>query len=113
MAEVEIVRSLVLEIKKRFDRGEANRVIDLIESTKDHPHKGKPLGPVGGLLIKEVRYRDFRFYFLVDAEKLKFFDEAALADLLLRLVRMSDKKTQARVIEEIRQVLLRIGPAGF
>jgi hypothetical protein len=41
MAKVEIVRSLVLEIKKKFSRAEANSILDLIESAGNNPKKGK------------------------------------------------------------------------
>jgi hypothetical protein len=40
-------------------------------------------------------------------------DEAALTDLLLKFVRMSDKKHQQETIEEIKTILRTIGPGGF
>jgi hypothetical protein len=40
-------------------------------------------------------------------------DDVHLTDLLLTFVRMSDKKTQQTVIEEIKQVLRTIGASGF
>lgn len=112
MAKVEIVRSLFEEIQKKF-RGESHQVIDLIESLEKNPKKGKALGSVGGMVIKEVRYKSFRFYFIADGYKLKFFDEQSLTDLLIRFVRMSDKKEQQKTIEEIKKILLNLGPFGF
>jgi len=112
MAKVEIVRSLFEEIQKRF-KGEAHKVIDLMESLENNPLKGKSLGSVGGMVIKEIRYKSFRFYFIADGYKLKFFDEQSLADMLLRFVRMSDKKDQQQTINEIRKILLNFGPKGF
>ena len=61
MAKVEIVRSLLDEIQKKF-KGESHEIIDLLESLEDSPHKGKPLGTVGGIVIKELKYKNFRFY---------------------------------------------------
>jgi hypothetical protein len=113
MVKVEILTSLVLDIKKKFSKSEANKIIDLMYTLEDNPRKGKPLGTVGGILIKELKYRSFRFYFLVDGFKLKLFSEEELTDLLLRFVRMSDKKHQQETIEEIRAILLKIGPRGF
>lgn len=113
MVRIEIIKSLVLEIKKRFDRPEANKIIDLIESLKESPNKGKTLGTVGGIIIKELKYKNFRFYFITDGFKLKFLREEDLVDLLLRFVRMSDKKHQQKTIDEIRCILRTIGPEGF
>jgi len=113
MATVQIVASLVEEIKKKFSKQEANKVLDLIESTETNPKKGKLLGSVGGIVIKELKYKKFRFYFIADGFTLKYFDEESLTDVLLRFVRMSDKKQQAQTIEEIKSVLRKIGPQGF
>ncbi len=112
MAKVEIVRSLFEEIQKKLKDG-AHEVIDLIETLKDSPHKGKTLGQVGGIVIKELKYKNFRFYFITDGYKLKVMDEAKLVDLLIRFVRMSDKKSQQKTIDEIREILINLGPEGF
>jgi len=112
MAKVEIVRSLLEEIQKKF-KGESHEIIDLLETLETNPQKGKPLGNIGGMTIKELKYKNFRFYFITDGYKLKVFDEATLNNLLIRFVRMSDKKDQQKVIEEIRNILLKIGSEGF
>ena len=64
MAKIEIIQSLFKEIKKKF-KGEAHKVLDLLESLEDNPHKGKFLGNVGGFIIKEIKYKSFRLYFIV------------------------------------------------
>ncbi|MEK6850772.1 MAG: hypothetical protein AABX85_04310 [Nanoarchaeota archaeon] len=112
MAKVEIVRSLFDEIQKKF-KGEAHEVIDLIETLENNPKKGKLLGQVGGVVIKELKYKNFRFYFITDGFKLKLMDESKLVDLLIRFVRMSDKKDQQETINEIRKILLNFGHEGF
>jgi hypothetical protein len=112
MAKVEIVHSLFEEIQKQF-KGESHEIIDLMESLENNPHKGKALGHVAGIVIKELKYKNFRFYFIAEGYKLKFFDEKSLVDLLIRFVRMSDKKDQQKTIEEIRKILLNFGPEGF
>ena len=113
MIRVEIVESLVLEIKKKFDNFEANKILDLFLTVEDNPAKGKILASIGGILIKELKYKGFRFYFLADGYKLKFFSEKELVDVLLRFVRMSDKKHQQQTIQEIKEILSKIGPAGL
>ena len=108
MAKVEIANSLLAEIEKKF-KGEAHDIVDLLETLEDNPHKGKALG----IVIKELRYKSFRFYFITDGEKLKVFDNDKLVDLLIRFVRMSDKKDQQKVIDEIKHILRTIGEEGF
>ena len=112
MAKVEIARSLFEEIKSQF-KGESHQIIDLIESLEQNPHKGKPLASVGGILIKELKYKNFRFYFLVEGFKLKCLSEKELIDLLIRFVRMSNKNYQQKTIDEIKNILRTIGPKGF
>ena len=93
MAKVEITETLYLEIEKKFKQ-EGHKVIDFLETLENHPKKGKALGIVGNILIKEIKYKSFRFYFIGDGYKLKCFTEEQLVDELLRFVRMSDKKHQ-------------------
>ncbi len=112
MAKVKIVDSLAREIKKKF-KGESHKITDLLESLEENPCKGKLLGNVAGIVIKELKYKKFRFYFLVDGFKLKVLSKEELTDLLMKFVRMSDKKSQQKTINEIREILLKIGAGGF
>ena len=112
MAKVEIIESLYAEINKKFKQ-KTIEVLEHIKSLEENPHKGKPLGTVAGILIKELKYENFRFYFIVDGYKLRCYDKDKLMDLLLRFVRMSDKKQQQQTIEEIKHILRIIGPSGF
>jgi len=43
---------LFQEIQKKF-KGEAHRVIDLLETLEENPKKGKELGNIGGIVIKD------------------------------------------------------------
>ncbi len=112
MAKVEIINSLFQEIQKKF-KGESHKIIDLLESLEENPKKGKELGNVGGIIIKEIRYKNFRFYFFTDGFKLRCLDENKLIDLLIKFVRMSNKKHQQKTIEEIKKILRVIGVKGF
>lgn len=112
MAKVEIVNSLAKEIKKKF-KGESHKVIELLESVGKNPKKGKFIGNVAGIAIKELKYKNFRFYFITNGYKLKVLSESELTNLLLMFVRMSNKNSQQKVINEIREVLLKIGAGGF
>lgn len=112
MAKVEITESLYAEIEKKFKHN-AYEVIDLMQTLEQSSKKGKLLGTVGGIVIKELKYSSFRFYFITDGFKLKCFKEEELVDLLIRFVRMSDKKHQQETINEIKCILVKIGPRGF
>ena len=112
MVQIKIVESLFNEIEKKFKK-EASKIIDLIETLKENPKKGRALGTVGGILIKELKYKNYRFYFVTDGYKLKVLREEDLTDLIMRFVRMSDKKDQQKTINEIRIILKKIGPKGF
>ncbi|MBI2145580.1 hypothetical protein HYU18_04645 [Candidatus Woesearchaeota archaeon] len=112
MAKVEITETLFQEIEKKFKQ-EAVKIIDLMQTLEQLPKKGKLLGTVGGLVIKELKYGSFRFYFITDGFKLKCLKDEELTDLLIRFVRMSSKKQQQETIDEIKQILRVIGPKGF
>lgn len=107
MARVEIVLSLKNDILKKF-KGDSKKVFRLLNSVKDSPLKGRLLCIVNNLAIKELKYKSFRFYFLVDAFKVKFIGVEELQDLLIKFVRMSDKNSQQKVINEIKEFLKKI-----
>jgi hypothetical protein len=112
MAEVIITKTLAEEINKTF-KGESVRVFELIYTLRENPLKGKPVGNISRTVIKEIRYKSFRFYFIADGFKLKVLDEKELKNILIKFVRMSDKKSQQKVIDEIKVILRKIGEAGF
>lgn len=112
MAKVEITKSLFLQIDKKFKQRSVE-VFQHLKSLEDHPQKGKLLGTVGGIVIKELKFEGFRFYFITDGFKLKYANKEEIIDLLLRFVRMSDKKYQQQTINEIKDILRTIGISGF
>ena len=89
------------------------KIIELLMSLKQSPSKGKTLGVAAGLTIKELKYKSFRFYFITDGFKLKCLNEEGIVDLLIKFVRMSDKKTQQKTINEIKKILQILSPSGF
>jgi len=112
MARVIILETLKEEILRKF-KEESKIIFRQMYSLSENPHKGKPLGHVGGIIIKELKYKCFRFYFITDGSKLKIMDQSKLIDLLIRFVRMSNKREQQKTIEEIRKILLKFGMNGF
>jgi len=112
MARVMVSESLKNEILKKFKK-ESKVIFKQMYSLKDNPKKGKLLGNVGGIVIKEIKYKNFRFYFITDGTKLKIMDELKLTDLLIKFVRMSDKKHQQQTINEIKKILVYFGSERF
>ena len=112
MAKVEITDALFKGIGKKF-KGEAHEIIDLMESLEENPKKGKLVGQVSSIVIKELKYKGFRFYFITDGYKLKFLNIQELSDLLIKFVRMSNKKEQQKTINEIKLVLKKFGEEGL
>lgn len=112
MAEVIITSDLEEEINKKF-KSESVKIFKLIYSLKENPKKGRPVGQVSGIVVKELRYEKFRFYFITDGFKVKFLQITELNDLLIKFVRMSDKKAQQKTIEEIKVILRKFGGEGF
>ena len=112
MAKVEITTSLFTQIEKKF-KHRSIEILEQLKSLEQHPQKGKLLGNVGGIVIKELKFEGFRFYFITDGFKLKCANKDELVDLLLRFVRMSDKNYQQQTINEIKHILRTIGTSGF
>ncbi|MEK6960609.1 MAG: hypothetical protein AABX47_05525 [Nanoarchaeota archaeon] len=104
MAKVIITKGLEEEVNKRF-KGQSVEVFELMLTLEDQPKKGKIVGVVGGIIIKELKYGVYRFYFITEGYKVKFLKSDELRDLLIKFVRMSDKDRQEEVISEIKSVL--------
>ena len=112
MAKVEIANSLFIQIEKKFKQRSVE-VLEHLKSLENSPQKGKLLGTVGGIVIKELKFESFRFYFITDGFKLKYSNQNEIMDLLLKFVRMSDKKYQQETIEEIKHILKTMGAGAF
>ncbi len=112
MAKVEITNSLFIQIEKKFKQ-RSIEVLQHLKSLEKYPQKGKALGTVGGIIIKELKFEGFRFYFITDGFKLKYADKDEIINLLLKFVRMSDKNHQQKTIDEIKHILRTIGAGEF
>ncbi len=112
MAKVSIDEILKNKILKKF-KSESKIIFRQMYSLEDNPKKGKVLGSVGGIVIKELKYKSFRFYFITDGYKSKLLDRESLVDVLMRFVRMSDKQNQQETINEIRKILVKFGSGSF
>ena len=70
---------------------------------EENPRKGKFIAQVSGIVVKELKYESYRFYFITDNYKIRFLKIEDLKDLLIKFVRMSDKKTQQKTIDYIKR----------
>ena len=61
MAKIIITSSLEKEINKRL-KHESIKVFELMLSLKDYPKKGKIVGEIGNITIKELKFKKFKFY---------------------------------------------------
>lgn len=104
MAKVEITTTLFKKIKKKF-KAEGHKIIDLLESLEKNPKKGKPIGQIQGILIKEIKYKSFRFYCITDGNRLKIADNSELIDHLIKFIEMSHKNNQQETIEKVKDFL--------
>ena len=112
MVKVIITKALREEIFSRF-KAESEAIFQRMKQLESQPARGKPLGSVGGIVIKELKYQKFRFYFITDGHVLKFGSADELASLLIKFVKMSDKKDQQKTIEIIKNILKSHGFEGF
>ena len=84
-----------------------------MESLEENHLKGKTIGTAEALTIKELKYKSFRFYFVVSGFNLKYLSKEEIENLLIKFIRMSDKKTQQKTINEIKEILRILGSATF
>ncbi|MFH1409538.1 MAG: hypothetical protein ABIH34_06515 [Nanoarchaeota archaeon] len=112
MAKVFITPSLKEEVLKKF-KAVSERIFLIMKSLEQNPHRGKALGHVAEIVIKELKFEKYRFYFITDGRILKFGTEDELASLLIRFIRMSEKKNQQKTIAEIKNILKSFGFDGF
>ncbi len=107
MARVIIDNDLKQTVKKKFKQ-ESKTIFRLMQEFEKSPKKGKHLATINDIAIRELKYKSFRFFCITDAYAIKFLDLQELHNLIIKFVRMSDKKKQQQTIEEIKEALRKI-----
>jgi hypothetical protein len=102
--KVSISPSLEAEIYKKF-KGQSPNIIKFLMSLEENHHKGDFITQIGGVAIKEIKHSGFRFYYVIDNYRLKLFDKGELEELFIKFLKMSSKKTQQKVIDQIKNIL--------
>ncbi len=108
MAKVLITNILRDEIFSKF-KSKSEDIFRRMKQLEDNPNQGKIIGNAGGVAIKELKYEKFRFYCITDGHLLKFGSDDELAGLLIKFVRMSEKKDQQVTISKIKNILNSFG----
>ncbi len=106
--KVEITKELQKEINKKFKK-ESIKIMEYFYSLKETPLKGKTLTQIEGIVLKELKYKSFRFYFICDGEKLKLITIGEVTDIIFKFIKMSKKNDQDKVIGEIKDLLRKLG----
>ncbi len=104
MIKIIILNSLRNEIFKKFKK-DSNKIYTLIDELKSNPNKGKILGHIGNISIRELKYKTFRFYFILDGYKLNLFNKDKLEELLIKFIAMSKKNNQQKTVDGIKSIL--------
>ncbi|MBI2133909.1 hypothetical protein HYU11_04470 [Candidatus Woesearchaeota archaeon] len=112
MAKVLITNLLRDEIFSKF-KSKSEDIFKRMKRLETNPNQGRIIGNVGGVAIKELKYEKFRFYCITDGHVLKFGSDDELAGLLIKFVRMSEKKDQKIIINKIKNILKSFGFDGF
>ena len=103
MARVIITRTLKDRLLNRFG-GEAELILSKMNHLGSSPKSGKHLTTIGSLMLGEIRFRGYRFYYVTDAHKIKFLSVHELEDLIIRFVEYSEKH-QRETIEKLKDML--------
>ncbi len=112
MAKVVITKSLQEEIYSKF-KEKSEDIFLRMKNLETRPSQGKALGHIGGIVIKEIKHEKFRFYFITNGHILKFGSADELARLLIKFVKMSEKKDQRKAIATVKNILKSLGFEGF
>ncbi|MFW6233064.1 MAG: hypothetical protein ACOC3Z_00195 [Nanoarchaeota archaeon] len=112
MAIVFITPLLEEKIHKKFKQ-DSIKIFSSLLNLQTNPKKGKEIGSIGNIIIKELKYKNFRFYFITDKYKIKFLKTDELKDLIIKVIRMSNKNNQQKIIDEIKFILKNLDDNSF
>ena len=105
MVIVAVTLALDKELKKRLNKDEYAQVKKKFQTLKKDPYKGKLLHVLGNVVLKELRWKSFRFYFLTSHNLIKIVAKTDLEKELVKFIRMSKKSDQTKVIKEVLEQL--------
>jgi len=105
MVIVRIDESLIKKLEKRFNKQELKEIKNLFLSLQDNPFQGDLLYAFGNVVLKEKKYKTFRFYFVHSRKILIIKDVEELKDELVRFLEMSKKNNQQKIIKKLKNMI--------
>ncbi len=108
MVSVRIDESLIKKLEKRFNKKELKEIKNLFLSLQDNPFQGDLLYAFGNIILKEKKYKTFRFYFIHSRKILIIKDINQLEDELIRFIEMSKKNNQQKTINKLKEMIKKL-----
>ena len=108
MIKVIIENSLVKKLEKKFNKKELKELKELFLSLQTNPFQGDFLYSFGNFVLKEKKYKSFRFYFLHSKKLLIIKDANQLQEEIIRFIEMSKKNNQQRIINKLKKMMKKI-----
>lgn len=105
MVIVRIDDSLIKKLEKRFNKKELKELKRVFMSLQENPYQGDLIYAFGNFVLKEKKYKTFRFYFLHSRKILIIKDVARLKDEIIRFIEMSKKNNQQKIIDKLKKMM--------
>ena len=86
MVIVRIDDSLVKKLEKKFNKKDLRVLKDMFLSLQDNPFQGKLVYAFGNFVLKEKKFKSFRFYFLHSKKILIIKDLEKLKEEIIRFI---------------------------
>ncbi len=110
MVHIIVTKKLEKEIIKHLSKKEADNAFLFMASLEENLFRGDLLTSVGSVILKELKYKNFRFYFIHSANLFKLLSEEELKQELLKFVAMSRKgKEQQQIIDRVKREIKSFG----
>ncbi|MGM5485431.1 MAG: hypothetical protein ACQEP1_06190 [Nanobdellota archaeon] len=109
MVIVRIDKELVKKLEKKFKSKDLKEIKKLFYSLQENPFQGDHIYTFGTIVLKEKRYKTFRFYFIHSRKLLMVKDPERLKDEIIRFIEMSKKNNQQKVIDKLKEMLRKLG----
>ena len=105
MVIVRIDNELVKKLEKKFNKKELKELKTQFTSLTENPFQGDLIGSFGNFVLKEKKYKTFRFYFIHSHKILIIKDLEEIKDEIIRFIEMSKKNNQQQVIDKLKKLL--------
>ncbi len=108
MVKVIIEQALVKKLEKKFNKQELRKLKELFLSLQENPFQGDIVFTLGNVVVKEKKYKSFRFYFLHSKKILIIKDVDQLKEEIIRFIEMSKKNNQQKIIDKLKKMLKKL-----